>query len=68
MPLVVEILPVGVRSVFVTGDSVAEQDAALVTWPMVRHYLDQLDQALAQQAPDLLGKLQQRAGAAEAAG
>lgn len=57
MPLVVEILPVGVRSVFVTGETAGEQDAALVTWPTVRRYLDQLDAALAAGAPDLLQRL-----------
>jgi hypothetical protein len=60
MPLVVEILPVGVRSVFVTGETAGEQDAALVTWPTVRRYLDQLNDALAAQAPDLLDKLRAR--------
>ena len=64
MPLVVEILPVGVRSVFVTGETAGEQDAALCSWPTVRRYLDQLDAALAAEAPDLL----QRLRAAEARG
>lgn len=57
--LTIEILPVGVRRVFVTGESTDEQDLSLALWPFVRPHLDRLDADLRREAPWLLGRLRE---------
>ena len=39
----IEITPVGVQRVVVTGDTAAEQDLCLVVWPYIRPHLDRID-------------------------
>jgi hypothetical protein len=59
MSLHVEILPVGVKSVTVTGETAAEQDLCLVVWPYIRPHLDRIDRALKREAPGILERLRE---------
>jgi hypothetical protein len=57
----IEILPVGVRRVVVTGETAAEQDLALIVWPFIRAHVDRIDQALKREAPGILERLREPA-------
>jgi hypothetical protein len=55
----IEIEPIGVRRVTVTGDTAAEQDLCLVVWPYIRPHLDRIDRALRREAPGILERLRE---------
>ena len=55
--LTIEIAPVGVKRVLVTGETAREQDLTIAVWPLIRAHVDRIDLALRQGAPDILERL-----------
>lgn len=55
----IEILPIGVQRVVISGGTAAEQDLALIVWPYIRPHIDKIDRELRRAAPGLLERLRE---------